>query len=189
VGALGSNLIPILYQLGFNNVRFLDDDKIESHNLGNQNFERRFIGKNKAAVMQAMIYQAYRVKPVIETCRLVEKNALKILRGNRLVVDAFDNWDSRQLIHDTCGNGVVPCLHGGMAAQGYSEVYWNPRFKRPAVEEDGLDVCEYPLARNLVHFTVGMMAEAICRFIDNDEYLGYMFTLKDMKMTAYNLFS
>lgn len=47
-GAVGSHVSETLARIGFNNVHLYDFDKVESHNISNQNFVNMEIGLNKA---------------------------------------------------------------------------------------------------------------------------------------------
>ena len=64
----------------------------------------------------------------------------------------------------------------------YAEVIWNERYKVQG-EVEGLDVCDYPLSRNLVMFTITILSEVIINFVETGEKKDYIFTLKDMNIT------
>ena len=80
-------------------------------------------------------------------------NAGKLLTGSGLVIDAFDNSQSRQAVKDFCLQSQMQCLHIGLTAD-YAEIIWNQFYRVPSPIND--DVCDYPLARNLVMFTVAV---------------------------------
>jgi hypothetical protein len=49
------------------------------------------------------------------------------------------------------------------------------------------DVCDYPLARNLVLLTVAVTCETIIHFLVSEEQLNYTLTLKDLQIQPYSL--
>jgi len=50
------------------------------------------------------------------------------------------------------------------------------------VVEEGADVCDYPMARDLIQFAVALASEAIVRFALQGERQSYSFTLQDLKI-------
>ena len=108
--------------------------------------------------------------------RLEAVNAKKLLRGSDIVVDTFDNSASRQLVQDHCRTAGLICLHVGLNTD-YCEVIWDEHYRVP--QDVGGDVCEYPLARNLVLMAVAIAAESLVRFVLNDERFELTMTLGD----------
>jgi molybdopterin/thiamine biosynthesis adenylyltransferase len=113
---------------------------------------------------------------------LTPANARKLLAGSGLVVDCFDNSVSRQAVKDTCSEAGLPCLHAGLAAE-YAEVIWNDRYRVPSPTND--DVCDYPLARNLVILTVAVVCEAIVAFVQSGEQRSFTVTLGDLAVKPF----
>jgi len=63
------------------------------------------------------------------------------------------------------------------------EVLWNETYRVPQdVEQPGADVCDYPLARNLIQFAVALAAEALARFVLEGQREDYSFTLRDLRI-------
>lgn len=91
---------------------------------------------------------------------LTAENAKEFLRG--LVIDAFDNGTSRQAVKDACLQIKLDCLHVGLA-DGYAEIIWNEQYRVPSSAQD--DICDYPLARNLVLLTVAVACETLATYI------------------------
>lgn len=146
-GALGANIAEGLARAGFGRLRTIDRDRIEERNLSTQPYQRADIGGFKARVLAAMIYRAVGVEVETEWKELDAGNVDRLLRGAGLVVDAFDNSASRRIVAEWGERTGVPCLHAGLA-DGYGEVIWNESYRVPSEAND--DVCDYPLARNLV---------------------------------------
>ena len=92
------------------------------------------------------------------------------------VIDTFDNSASRRLVQEHCRSLELPCLHVGLNAD-YGEVIWDERYRVP--RDVAGDVCEYPLARNLVLLVVAVASEVIVRFAPTGARQDYSVTLGD----------
>ena len=71
----------------------------------------------------------------------------------------------------------MPCLHVGLFAD-YAEVIWDETYRVP--RDVALDVCDYPLARNLVLLAVAVASEALIRFVLDGSKGGWSVTLRDL---------
>ena len=74
----------------------------------------------------------------------------------------FDNSDSRRLVQQQCRESKIECLHVGLYAD-YCEAIWDQHYRVP--NDVAGDVCEYPLARNLVLLAITIASEALVRFV------------------------
>ena len=111
--------------------------------------------------------------------RVTSDNVKRIIAPFDLVIDLFDNGESRELLRAACEASGIPCLHAGLAAMGFFEIKWNEDYKSPPpVEADGEAPCEYPMASNLVMMCVATTAEIVNRFIDSGEKWNAEFWLK-----------
>jgi molybdopterin-synthase adenylyltransferase len=175
-GALGANITENLARSGFGNLKVIDRDRIEERNLSTQPYYRSDVGAFKAKILAHNLYRAIGTKVEAETKELTASNAAALLRGSQLIVDAFDNSIARQAVTQFSQSGV-PCLHAGLAAD-YAEVIWNPHYRVPSAAQD--DICDYPLARNLVMLTVAIACESIVSWIATGEERDFTITLKDL---------
>lgn len=181
-GALGANLVENLARAGFGRLKLIDRDRIEQRNLSTQPYYRSDVGAFKAKILANNLYRAIGTQVEAETKELVVTNAAQLLKGSGLILDVFDNSISRQVLKDYATQTGVPCLHAGLSSD-YAEVIWNEDYRVPAPGQD--DVCDYPLARNLVILTVAVASEAIVSFIATGERRNFTVTLKDLKITDY----
>jgi len=177
-GALGSLLADNLARQGIRQLTLIDFDRIEEHNAGTQLYGRSDVGAKKVDVLRNHLYRSVGVEAVVFDRRLDERNIKKFLRGARLVVDTFDNTASRRLVTDYCLQDGIDCLHLGMNAD-YGEVRWNEVYQVPADVVEG-DVCDYPLARNLILLVVASGSEAILRYALDNSKENYAVTLRDL---------
>lgn len=130
------------------------------------------------------MYRAIGIKVEAETKELTAANAAPLFKDSRLSVDVFDNSTSRQVVKDYADRTGTPCLHAGLSAD-YAEVIWNEVYRVPSDVND--DVCDYPLARNLVMLTVAVVCEAIVSFVATGEQRYFTITLKDLSIQSLNL--
>jgi len=74
----------------------------------------------------------------------------------------------------------VDCLHVGLA-KDYAEVIWNESYRVPR-DTTGPDVCEYPMARNIIMLAATVATEVIIRYAVTKQKKGYVITLGDFKI-------
>lgn len=77
------------------------------------------------------------------------------------MIDTFDNSISRSAVKNYCADANISCLYVGLASE-YSEIIWNENYRVPSPVND--DICDYPLARNLVMLTVAVVCEVVVNF-------------------------
>jgi hypothetical protein len=179
VGAVGSNLVDSLTRIGATCITVVDKDRVESSNLGTQCYSQADIGALKADAMKRLVFRNVCANIESVAKEMTEANAAKFLRHADLVVDAFDNVASRQLVQNVCRKMTTPCLHIGLSDDGFAEVVWDTHYKIPKVH--GEAPCDYPLARSLVMLAVTVAVEEILSFCgDGGLRRGRTVTLRDM---------
>ncbi len=181
-GALGANIAETLARSGYANLKVIDSDRIEERNLSTQPYYRFDVGALKGKILANSLYRALGTEIEVSTKRLTAENVGSLLWQGSLVIDAFDNSHSRQVIKDHCLSHGLACLHTGMTAE-YAEVIWNPDYLVPSDVND--DLCDYPLARTLVMLTVALTCEVVTRFILKGEIQNYTLTLRDLSIQSF----
>jgi hypothetical protein len=106
----------------------------------------------------------------------------KFLEKDSIVIDGFDNTESRKNIYDFCLKEKIDCIHAGLY-KDYGEVCWNETYHVPGPVQ-GPDVCEYPLARNIIMLTISVAAESIISFLKSGVKRNFMITLQDLKISS-----
>ncbi len=182
-GALGANITENLARSGCERLQVIDGDRVEERNLSTQPYYLCDIGALKAKILANNLYRAIGTKIDAKTQKLTSTNVNQLLKQSQLLVDAFDNSSARQLLKDYACQSSIPCLHVGLYAD-YAEVIWNDAYRVPSNAND--DVCDYPLARNLVMLTVAVACEAIVSFITNKQQRHFTITLKDLTVEPLN---
>ena len=177
-GALGSLLADNLARQGFRLLTAIDDDRVELHNMGTQLYRQEDVGAFKVDVLRGHCFRAAGIEITTLNKRLTETTVHKFLRAASLVVDTFDNSASRRIVSEHCRQNAIACLHLGMNAD-FGEIHWNEAYRIPQ-DIVALDVCEYPLARNLILLVVAAGSEAIVRYALEDRKENYSITLKDL---------
>jgi molybdopterin-synthase adenylyltransferase len=108
---------------------------------------------------------------------VTDRTAKSLLQEGGLIIDTFDNSASRKLVQEQCRALKLPCLHAGLFAD-YGEVIWDSHYRVP--QDTAGDVCDYPLARNLVLLVVAIASEATVRFVLGGIKEDYSVTLRDL---------
>jgi molybdopterin/thiamine biosynthesis adenylyltransferase len=179
-GALGSNLADNLVRQGARRLRVIDRDRVEEHNIGTQIYGEGDVGAPKVDVLKNRLFRAAGVDIDAVHRELSDKNVRKLFKDAGLVVDTFDNSASRRLVQSHCAEHGVACLHAGLFAD-YGEVVWNDQYRVPG--DAGQDVCDYPLARNLVLLTVAVASETLLRFVLGGVRESWSITLGDFAIS------
>jgi molybdopterin-synthase adenylyltransferase len=183
-GALGANILESLARMGFKRLRVVDRDRIEARNLSTQPYYLSDTGAFKARVLANALYRALGVEVDARSVELTQENASKLLAESALVVDVFDNSASRRVLKEHAAEAGVPCLHAGLAGD-YAEVIWNEVYRVPSATQD--DICDYPLARNLVTLAVSVACESIVEFVATGARQSYTITLRDFAVRPYRV--
>jgi molybdopterin-synthase adenylyltransferase len=181
-GTLGGNLSENLARTGFVNLQIIDDDKVEERNLTNQPYFSSDLGQFKVKALSQSLFRAAGAKVTGANQRLTLGNGEKLLRNSHLVIDAFDNSDSRKAVKEICGKNGIPCLHLGMSPDGCGEIIWNETYIVPPDSLD--DPCGKPTSRNLSLLVCAAATESIMAFFENGEKKNFTVTIKDLCIMA-----
>jgi molybdopterin/thiamine biosynthesis adenylyltransferase len=187
VGALGSNLADMLCRQGFSKIRIIDMDRVETHNINTQIYGEADVGAMKVVAARNRLFRDTQVEVDVFDKELTSGTTKKALKGADLVVDTFDNRSSRALVTEYCKSSKIDCLHGGMF-EGYGEIVWNEQYMVPKdAPADAQDVCDYPLARNLVMLVTTILAEEVSDYclVKKPRKSSWSITLKDLAINKY----
>jgi molybdopterin/thiamine biosynthesis adenylyltransferase len=179
-GAVGSNFIDNVVRQGFKKITVIDMDRLEDHNRHTQVWDKRVIGTLKAAAIKNHAFNIMGVMVDALSKKLEEENIKKLISTDSIVIDGFDNYVSRKLVTDFCRDNKINCLHVGLY-QDYAEIVWNELYKPPE-QSTGPDVCEYPLARNIILMAVAVATDVLIRYLAEGVKENYTITLKDFKI-------
>jgi thioredoxin reductase len=169
LGAIGSHAAVALRN---HSLRLVDFDKVEHKNVLSQNHFKLTTGQTKARSLDALLRQFGNV-PKAFPVKLEESNVAKMLTEQDLVLDCTDNIAARTLIQAYCVRNKIPCLHGGMSADGtFGVVMWTEHFI-PDKESGTGATCED--GENVAfHTQLGAtIAYAANRFLKTGDMLNY----------------
>ncbi len=116
-GGLGGNVIELLARQGVGFLRIVDGDTFARHNLNRQLLAtERTLGMNKAAVASIRVAE---VNSDVEThavpAMFDKGNAVELLSGMDIVVDALDSINSRLLLCRMARKLKIPMVHAAIA--------------------------------------------------------------------------
>ncbi len=116
-GALGSVIANYLVRAGVGQVRIIDRDFVEYHNLHRQViFDEDDV---KAGLPKATAAERYlkKVNSSVEIEGVVADvnyaNVERLIAGADLVLDGLDNLDTRFIVNDACLKHKIPWIYGG----------------------------------------------------------------------------
>ncbi|RKZ78840.1 MAG: ThiF family adenylyltransferase [Candidatus Parabeggiatoa sp. nov. 1] len=181
-GAIGSNMVENLARAGFATFKIIDYDRVEERNLSTQPYYRSDIGAHKATILANSLYRALGVNIESSVTKLTQNNVKKLLKESQLVIDGFDNSIARAAVSKYCHTTNLPCLHVGLASD-YAEIIWNDKYRVPSAAQD--DVCDYPLARNLVLLAVAVASEVVIAFVKDGTQRSLTVTLQDFAIQTF----
>lgn len=115
-GGLGGHLIAHMLRIGVGHMTAIDGDVFDESNLNRQLLSSvDVIGRSKAEV--AAEYAScvnpsvsFQALPVM----LNEENALSLISGHDLVLDALDNIESRRILAKACDELQIPYIYGAI---------------------------------------------------------------------------
>ena len=141
-GALGSHALFLARDLQ-HDLAVIDFDRVETKNLASQWFVKQLVGKNKATALKMQLLNFYDVKLQDYTVKLTPLNVETILGETGLVVECFDNAESRRVVQTYVRSKQRPCIHAGLAANGeFGVVRWDKHFTIDDEGPPGQATCE-----------------------------------------------
>lgn len=184
VGALGSTAVTFCRNLAAT-LRVVDFDRVESKNLLAQAFVKPSVGKNKAEALKLQFMNFYGIKVEAFGVRLVENNLDAVLGSADLLIDCFDNQQSRTLLSAYARRTAKPLLHAALAGDGrYGIVRWDERFVADAEDTAGQATCEGGEHLPLIGVLGATVARTIQDFLESGERRDSMISLNGVQETA-----
>ena len=115
-GGLGIPVLQYLNAMGVGTLGIVEQDVVERTNLHRQViFTENDLGQPKIKVVaDALSLQNKDTRIVLHDTFLVKNNALDIIRGYDIVVDASDNFATRYLVNDACVMLKKPFVYGAL---------------------------------------------------------------------------
>jgi molybdopterin/thiamine biosynthesis adenylyltransferase len=178
VGALGSSAAVLCRSLGVE-LAFVDFDRVETKNLAAQAFVKQSLGKNKAEALKLQLQNFYGLKCESFGVRLAATNVDALCQSADLLVDCFDNQQSRQLLSDYARRSGKPLVHAAMAADGqFGLVRWDARFVPDAEDHAGQATCEGGEHLPFIGLLAATLARVIQDFVRHGQMHDSMVSLR-----------
>lgn len=165
VGAIGSTAAVLCRNLEAT-LAFVDFDRVESKNLLAQAYVKPSVGKNKAEALKLQLLNLHGVKAESFGVRVTRDNVEALCGGADLLVDCFDNQDSRLLLSEYARKAGKPLVHGAVSADGtFGLVRWDERFTPDAEDTAGQATCEGGAHLPLLGLLAATLARAVQDFL------------------------
>ena len=167
VGALGSTAAVLCRSLGAE-LRLVDFDRVETKNLAAQAFVKQSLGKNKAEALSV---------------RVDDTNVAAVCAGADLIVDAFDNQASRNVLSRFARGAKMPLVHAAMSGDGnFGMVRWDERFVADAEDHAGQATCEGGEHLPFIGVLAATLARVIQAFVKDGARKDAMVSLDAVRM-------
>lgn len=116
-GGLGGQVVLMLARFGIGELLVVDHDVFDETNLNRQALcTMDVLGKYKAETAKKTVESINPgIKVTAENIRLEPSNAVKILGGSDVIIDALDNIPDRFLLEETAHKIGIPFVHGAVA--------------------------------------------------------------------------
>ena len=184
VGALGSWAAVFCRNLEAQLV-FVDFDRVESKNVLGQAYVKQSIGKNKAEALKLQLSNFYGVKSESFGVRVAEANTDALLASAGLLVDCFDNKESRALLSAFARRAGRPLVHAAIAADGsFGLVRWDERFTPDEEDAPGQATCEGGEHLPLIALLSATLARAVQDFVKDGTRRDSMVSLGAVMATS-----
>lgn len=177
VGALGSHLVPLLRNEDAN-LFVIDYDRVERKNTASQFHGVKTVGKSKVQGLQQTMKFMFGAQIKGSPHKLTTDNVDTLLSEADLIVDCLDNAKARQLVQNYVRQHQVPCLHGGLAADGtFGRILWDSRFQIDSEPSRGAATCQGGEFLPLISVVSSLMALSVQQFLQKDQQVSYQVTL------------
>ena len=128
LGGIGSAICLYLGSAGIN-LRLIDRDRIDITNLHRQVlYETKDIGRFKADIAkQKLLSMNPEINVESHAVELDEENAVELLRGSNLVLDALDNFKARFIMNEACVKLSMPFTYAAAIQDNVSFTFIVPK--------------------------------------------------------------
>lgn len=172
VGALGSHVVQFLRNVA--ELKIIDFDYIEQKNILSQFHGKPGVGKVKVLALQQLMNFTFGIKLEVISNKLVDNNALQLLSNSDLIIDCLDNAEGRIVIQQFVRKNKIPCLHGGLAANGeFGISIWDENYQIQTGSE-GVATCENGDQLPFIALVSAYIARSAQDFLAHNKRYGYM---------------
>lgn len=155
-GGLGGYLAEYMARIGIGTICVVDGDVFDDSNLNRQILSApSLIGQSKALAAADRISQINPDITVIAVSSFIqEQNAMELIEGYDVVLDALDNISGRKILFEACRNTGIPFIYGAISGWVAQAAVLMP--------QDHLLEILYPEGTNLKDKSVLSFTPALC---------------------------
>ncbi len=124
VGSTGSFLAFTLAKMGIENIKVIDYDKVEEHNIPNQYFRLKDVGKYKVDALKEIIKDFSGVEIETENKKVNKKYDFD-LDMDTIVISCVDTIPARRLFAELLGGFPIKLIDTRFGGEGYSIHVYN----------------------------------------------------------------
>lgn len=174
VGALGSHVAQFIRNEKFDNLRIVDFDRVESKNILTQLHSKPNVGKAKVESLKQTFNFLFGIKLAGSSAKLTKDNTNQLLGGSKLIIDCLDNGEARRLVQGYVRKHKIPCVHGGLAADGtFGRVIWDENFAIDNEDVAGQPTCEGGEHLAFIGMVSTLLARAVNEFLKTGKKIGF----------------
>jgi len=155
-------------------LKIIDYDRIEQKNILSQFHGKPGVGKLKVSALQQLMNFTFGIKVETISNKLTNDNDIQLLSNSDLIIDCLDNAEGRIVVQKFARKFKIPCLHGGLAANGeFGISIWDENYQIQTGSE-GLATCENGDQLPFIGLVSAYIARSAQDFISNNKRYGYM---------------
>lgn len=115
-GGLGGFSVEFLARLGIGNIIVCDSDIFDESNLNRQILcTTETLNKSKAQTAKSRILSINpNINVSVVNCQIDKNNAVDLIKGSDLVIDALDSIESRYIVEKACTQLNIPFIYGAV---------------------------------------------------------------------------
>ena len=117
-GSSGSFIALTLAKMGFNNIEVVDFDTVELHNIPNQFYRIKDIGKPKVDALKDIIKEFTDVD-IIAVNTKIDDNYTIMLSSDILYIICVDNVETRRVIYSQLKDSPMLVIDGGLGGEEF----------------------------------------------------------------------
>jgi hypothetical protein len=174
LGAIGSNLIVQLVQkypkFSFTGI---DYDKVEERNIATQQYLLPHVGMKKVDAISIILGMKNRTTTFFPRHKKIstdqDLSELVPTPHPVLLIDCFDNSESRQIVQNAYPNISGSVIHIGFSPQYSAEIIWGENYTVPNnIPQDQNDICQMSEAVPFINFVVSVACMNISNFLESN---------------------
>ena len=166
-GSTGSFISLTLAKLGFENIKVIDYDKIESHNIPNQFYALEDVGVLKTTALKKMVESFTGTEIEAENIKITEAYEFD-LELDSLVILCVDNMKARKIIYEKIKDFPIKLIDTRMGGEGF-QIYTinleNDDEKKEYEEKLKSKIKDAPCGEKATIYTVLSIASECCNVV------------------------